>query len=98
MLGDQGDREVEMGEVAGAGFGNGFGADARGVLGEQRGDVVAAEGEVAGVQQRSFCAAQGGEQEDEAGEMARAKTHVLSILNEMWVKLGVDCGFGHGLV
>gem|GEM_PF-480689 len=85
MLSDQGDREVEMGKVAGVGFQNGFGADARVVLGEQSGDVVAAEGEVAGVQQRSFCAAQGGEQEDEAGEMARAKLH------------GADCWTNHCL-
>ena len=95
MPGDHGDREIEMGEVAGVGFQYGFGADARVVLGEQSGDVVAAEGEVAGVQQRSFRAAQGGEQEDEAGEMARAKLHgaVVDFRAKGWLG-GEFWGFG----
>ena len=64
-----------MRKIAGTRAKGGFGADAVVVVGEERGDVVAAKGETAGVQQRSFGATQGGEQEDEAGEMARSEFH-----------------------
>ncbi len=58
-----------------------------GALAEQGADVAAAEGEVRGTQGASIRCAQGREQEEEAGEMAIPQTHVLSMLNEMRVKL-----------
>ncbi len=67
-------------------------------LREQHADVAAAEGEVSGPQAAGICCAQGREQKEEAGEMARAQTHVLSMLNEMWGEWRVDCGFGAGWV
>jgi hypothetical protein len=72
--GDQGDGEIEVGEVALVAYQSGFGADAGVVLGEQHADVVAAEG-VVGSQRRGFGSAHGRKQEDEAGEMARAELH-----------------------
>lgn len=65
-------------------------------LREQHADVAAAEGEVSGTQAAGIRCAQGREQKEEAGEMAVAQTHVLSMLNEMRGEWRVDCGFGVG--
>ena len=75
MLRDQRSGKNEVREIACARCQRDFGADAVVVLGEEHADVVAAQAEVAGVQQRSFCATERGEQEDEAGEMARSELH-----------------------
>ena len=64
-----------MREIAGAWSKCYFGADAVVILGEEHADVVAAQAEVAGAQQGSFCATERGEQENEAGEMARSELH-----------------------
>ena len=65
-----------------------FGDDGCGALGEQGADVAAAEGEVRGAQAAGVRCAQGREQQEQAGEMAVAQTHVLSMLNEMGVEVG----------
>ena len=72
---DQGEREIEVREIAGARCQRGFGGDAGVVVSQQDADVVGAEAGVAGLEHRCFCAAQGGEQEKEAGEMAWAEFH-----------------------
>ena len=79
MLGGQGGGEREVREVQGAGLGRGLGAWGAMIAAQQDADVVAVETEVAGPQQGSFRSAQGGEQEDEAGEMARSELHGLRI-------------------
>ena len=73
----------------------GLGDDGRSrALAEQGADVAAAQGEVSGTQAASIRCAQGREQEEEAGEMAVAQTHVLSMLNEMRVELESDWDLG----
>ena len=59
-----------------------------GSLAEQGADVAAAEGEVSGAQAAGVRCAQGREQEEEAGEMAVAETHVLPYLKRKGEKIG----------
>jgi hypothetical protein len=79
VLCDQGHWELEVREIARAGCWDGFGREGSLLAGEQHADVVAADSEVACMQHGCLGTAQRGEQDDEAGEMARAEFHFVDI-------------------